>query len=286
MGKTQINEARLKFDTAIPLYYQLKEVVRQQIEEGIWQIGDLIPTEQQLQEKYRISRSTVRQAINELVNEGYLVKKQGKGTFVAKPKLQEKFVQRTYGFYQEMEEKGFEVESKILEHKLIEPPTRVRTLLKLSEGQKIVKTSRLRSVNKELIMLTTTYVRSDLCPGLEKEDLTNRSLYQLLWEKYGIKIAYGYRTLEAVAASKYEADMLKVPKGSPVVYLESISYLGDGIPIEYFEAWHRGDRCKFAIELVPAEEMKKVMPVYKKDFTFWFGMPSEEVVSSPNRTDK
>jgi GntR family transcriptional regulator len=178
------------------------------------------------------------------------------------------------------------VESKVLEHELLESPAGIRTLLKLSEGQKVVRTSRLRSVNKELVMFTTTYVRSDLCPGLEKEDLTNRSLYQLLWDKYGLKISYGHRTLEAVAAGKYEADMLKVPRRSPLIYLESVSYLEDDTPIEYFEAWHRGDKCKFAIELVPAEEMKRRKPPHRENSTFWSGIPSKQAVSFSDRTDK
>ncbi|TKJ44634.1 hypothetical protein CEE35_07295 [Candidatus Aerophobetes bacterium Ae_b3b] len=173
-----------------------------------------------------------------------------------------------------MKEKGLEVTSKVLEHELVESPARIRTLLKLTEGQKVVKTSRLRSVNKELVMFTTAYVRSDLCAGLEKDDLTNRSLYQLLWDRYRLKISYGHRTLEAVAASKYEADMLKVPRRSLLVYLESVSSLEGGTPIEYFEAWHRGDRCKFAIELVPAEKMKKVISPHGQDSTFWSSVAS------------
>jgi GntR family transcriptional regulator len=228
----------------------------------------------------------VRQALNKLSQDGIVYKEKGKGTFVAKPKLQEKFIQRTYGFYQEMKERGLAVESEVLEHELLESPTGIRTLLKLSEGQKVVRTSRLRSVNKELVMFTTTYVRSDLCPGLEKEDLTNHSLYQLLWDKYRLKISYGHRTLEAVAAGKYEADMLKVPRRSPLIYLESVSYLEDDTPIEYFEAWHRGDKCKFAIELVPAEEMKRRKPPHKENSTFWSGIPSKQTVSFLDRRDK
>jgi len=270
----------------VPYYYQLEQLLREKIENGKLKPGDILPSEAELCSTFKVSRTVVRQALNKITQDGLVYKEKGKGTFVAKPKLQEKFVQRTYGFYQEMKEKGLEVESKILEHELIEPPTRIKTLLKLTEGQKVVKTSRLRSVNKELIMATTTYVRSDLCPALEKEDLTNRSLYQLLWDKYRLKISYGQRTLEAVAASKYEADMLKVPRGSPVVYLESVSYLGDGTPFEYFEAWHRGDRCKFAIELVPAEEMKKIVLPYRENSTFWSGMSSKQAVSLSDRRDK
>ena len=272
--------------SAVPYYYQLEQLLREKIENGKLKPGDILPSEAQLCSTFRVSRTVVRQALNKLCQDGVVYKEKGRGTFIAKPKLQEKFVQRTYGFYQEMKERGLEVESKVLEHELIEPPTRITALLDLSEGQKVVKTSRLRSVNRKLIMFTTTYVRSDLCPGLEKEDLTNCSLYQLLWDKYRLKIFYGQRTLEALAASKYEADMLKVPRGSPLVYLESVSYLGDGTPIEYFEAWHRGDRCKFAIELVPAEEIKKIVLPYRENFTFWSGIPSKQAVSLSDRTDK
>jgi GntR family transcriptional regulator len=270
----------------VPYYYQLEQLLREKIENGEWKPGDLLPSEAELCSTFRVSRTVVRQALNKLCQDGLVYKEKGKGTFVAKPKLQEKFVQRTYGFYQEMREKGLKVESKILEHELIEAPTRIKTLLKLTEGQKVVKTSRLRSVNKELIMFTTTYVRSDLCPGLEKEDLTNHSLYQLLWDKYKLKIFYGHRTLEALAATQYEVDMLKVPKGSPLVYLESVSYLQDGTPIEYFEAWHRGDKCKFAIELLPAQEMKRKKPPHRENSMFWSGISSKQTISFSDRTDK
>jgi GntR family transcriptional regulator len=273
-------------NSPIPYYYQLEQSLREKVENGQWKPGDNLPSEAELCSTFRVSRTVVRQALNKLCQDGIVYKEKGRGTFVAKPKLQEKFVQRTYGFYQEMKEKGLEVESKVLEHKLVESPTGIRTLLKLTKEQKVVKTSRLRSVNKELIMFTTTYVRSDLCPGLEKEDLTNRSLYQLLWDKYRLNISYGHRTLEAVAASKYEADMLKVPRRSPLIYLESVSYLEDGTPLEYFEAWHRGDKCKFAIELVPAEEMKKRKPPHRENSTFWSGIPSKRAVSFSDRTDK
>jgi GntR family transcriptional regulator len=275
-----MNGGRIDKISPVPYYYQLEQLLRERIESGKLKPGDALPSEAELCSTFRVSRTVIRQALNKLCQDGIVYKEKGRGTFVAKPKLQEKFVQRTYGFYQEMRERGLVVESKVLEHELVDSPAGIRALLKLTKGQKVVKTSRLRSVNKELIMFTTTYVRSDLCPGLEKEDLTNRSLYQLLWDKYGLKISYGHRTLEALAASKYEADMLKVSRRSPLIYLESVSYLEDDTPIEYFEAWHRGDKCKFAIELVPAEEMKKRKSPHRENSTFWSGIPSKQTVSS------
>jgi len=260
----------------VPYYYQLEQLLREKIGDGLWKPGDILPSEAELCSTYEVSRTVVRQALNKLCQNGILYKERGKGTFMAEPKLQEKFIQRTYGFYQEMKGKGLEVESEVLKHELTVPLPRIRVLLKITDEIRVVETTRLRSVSKELIMLTTTYVRSDLCPGLEKEDLNNRSLYQLLQDKYQLKISYGQRTLEAIAAGKYEANMLKVHRGSPLVYLESVSYLEDGTPIEYFEAWHRGDKCKFAIELVSAEAMKEITFADKHNFTFWSNTASTE----------
>jgi len=260
----------------IPYYYQLEQLLRGKIESGELKPGEALPSESELCSMFEVSRTVVRQALDKLCQDGIIYKKRGKGTFVAKPKIQEKFIQRTYGFYQDMKEKGFEVKSKVLEQRLIEPPVRIKSLLKLAEGEKVVKISRLRYLSGELIMLTTSYIRSEFCPGLEKEDLTEGSLYQRLWDKYGLKISYGYRTLEAVAAGKYEADMLKVPKGSPLVYLESISYVKNGKPIECFEAWHRGDRCKFAVEVILTDEIKMRTPLYKPDSLVLYGVTTTE----------
>jgi len=248
MVKTQISNVRLKFDTAIPLYYQLKEVVRQQIGEGIWRVGDLIPTEQQLQERYGISRSTVRQAINELVNEGYLVKKQGKGTFVSAMRKLSEDLPRLHSFTEEMLAKGLKPGAKVISVKEILSSKKVAQALHLKEEEeKVIRIERLRSANEEVICILTSYLPSSLRMKLE-DDFTG-SLYDLLETKYKIPIIKGEQSIEASVANKYEAKLLRVKHGFPVLCMIRVTYTRGNKPIELVEGIYRADRYKYSITL-------------------------------------
>jgi GntR family transcriptional regulator len=99
-----------------------------------------------------------------------------------------------------------------------------------------------------------------LIPGLETADLTRRSLYEYLQTEYGLSLARGRRTIEAVAADARQARLLRVRKGAPLAYLQSVSYLADGRPIEYYIAFHRGDRSRFEVELVRGKEPGRLPP--------------------------
>jgi len=266
---------RIDKTSPIPYYFQLNNILKEDIDNGTWKHEEPLPSEAKLCSMFEVSRTVVRQALNELEKDGLVRREKGRGTFVTKCKIQEHFIQKTYGFYQEMTSKGLEVKTEIIECKLITPHQKIIDYLRLKSNQKVVKISRLRVVNEELVVFVVNYLRSDLCPGLEEEDLTDKSLYQVLWEKYGLKISYGKRDLEAKVASKYEAKIMKVCKGTPLMYLESLSYLEDGTPLEYFEAWHRGDRCKFSVELVPVRGSESRISLEKTDSIFWLGTSSE-----------
>ena len=247
MVKAEINKIRLKFDSAIPLYYQLKERIREQVEEEIWRVGDSIPTEQQLQEKYEISRSTVRQAINELVNEGYLVKKQGKGTFVSAARKLREDLPKLHSFTEEMLAKGLKPQAKIISIKEILPSKRIAEALHLEEGEKVMRIERLRSANEEIICILISYLPSSLRIKLE-DDFTG-SLYDLLETKYEIPIVKGDQLIEASAANKYEAGLLGVRRGFPVLCMTRVTYTTSNKPIELVEGIYRADRYKYGITL-------------------------------------
>jgi GntR family transcriptional regulator len=112
-------------------------------------------------------------------------------------------------------------------------------------------------------VLVTTYLPYEICPELLDVDLTNRSLYEYLEQEHGIQIARGKRYLEAVAANQVEAQYLGVNVGAPLILLDSVSYLSDGKPLEYYHAVHRGDRSRFETELIrvskPGELAKKLI---------------------------
>jgi GntR family transcriptional regulator len=247
-GVTAI-EALLRRDVPIPFYYQLMQLLESEIRAGAWSAHALIPSEYDLCAQYGVSRTVVRQALGELVAKGLLYRVKGKGTFVAPRKLQEKFIQRAEGFYDEMTQQGLTVRSSVLEQHVQPPPPHVQEQLALPDGSLTIKIGRLRFIEEQPLQVVTTYIPQLLCPGLELVDLTRASLYAVLRQRYGLAVASGTRTLEAIEAQQPITKLLAVPKGKALFKMTSISYLVDGRPFEYYEAWHRGDRSKFEIEL-------------------------------------
>jgi GntR family transcriptional regulator len=237
-------------DSPLPLYHQLKELLRQEIESGHWQPGQRIPSEAELCQAFDISRSVTRQALRELEYQGLLYREQGKGTFVAQPKISESLMQDLSGFYEDMVAKGLTPVTKVLRQEVQPADKKIAAYLQIEPGDKVIAIERLRSVDNEPINLVTTYLPYDICPDLFDEDLSTQSVYALLEQKYGLALSHGRRTIEAVATNQYEAQLLGVEEGAPLVLLDSVSYLKDGRPIEYFHAVHRGDRSRFEVEVV------------------------------------
>jgi GntR family transcriptional regulator len=137
--------------------------------------------------------------------------------------------------------------------KVIPADSELAEALKINEGEPIIKINRLRFLEGEPEVLVVTYIPEAKCSSLIREDLTSQSLYELLARKYGLVIAQGRRTVEAIALDRADAKLLGVPPKSPVLLLKSIGLLEDGTPLEYFVAKHRGDRSKFHIDLVSKE---------------------------------
>lgn len=248
----------IDFNSNIPYYIQLIDVLKGQINSGGWQIGDQIPSEPDLCETYGVSRTVVRQALRELELEGLIIRRKGKGTFVAKPKISESLAQKLTGFYQDMVERGHQPVSQVLCQEVVPAGEKVASYLDIEPGTRVIDIKRVRSVNDEPIVLVTSYLPYELCPRLAETDLTNQSLYAFLENECGIMIAYGRRSIEAVAAKKDEAKLLHIAVGAPLILLDSVSYLEDDTPIEYYHAVHRGDRSRFEVELVRIKEVGRV----------------------------
>jgi GntR family transcriptional regulator len=238
----------------VPKYFRVKEAVLARIADGTWPPGALLPPEPELCHEFSVSRITVRKAIGDLVHEGKIHTVQGKGTFVAVPKVGERFVQRAFGIYEDMERRGLRLTTQVLRQEVIPVPEEVAARLGLRPGEHVHLLVRLRSIEGEKFLLSTTYVPQALCPGLVDEDLSTGSLFRLLRHKYGLKIGHGERTLEAVAASQWEARMLDLALASPLLRLDSAAYLPDGRPFEYSQTLQRGDRARVELEFVPAPE--------------------------------
>ncbi len=239
---------RINKNIPIPMYYQLKEILLDMIDDR--EVGDPLPTEKELCEQYDVSRTTVRQALQDLVVEGYLNRMKGKGTFVAEPKISQDFLIVLESFEKEMRSKGLSPSTQVLEFGKSESTSRIATQLRLSVSTDVYFLQRLRFADNEPIVVVNTYLPIGLLPGLEDHDLAAESLYSVIENGYGYKIARARRSLEAVAAEDWVARLLSLRAGAPVQYIETVTELVDGTPVEYSNAWYRGDRNKFAFELV------------------------------------
>jgi GntR family transcriptional regulator len=241
-------------DSPIPYYIQVRDVLRTRIQDGRWQTGDRLPGEVELCGMFDVSRTVIRQALNDLVYKGLLVRRKGKGTFVAGPKIRESLIQKLTGFYQDMVEQGYTPVTQVLKQAQVPASPRVAAYLSIAPGTATIEIERLRFVHDEPIQLTTTYLPYDLCRDLLHQDLSNQSLYFFLEQHCGLMIARGHRSVEAVPAGAYEARLLQVKKGAPLIKLDSVSFLSNGTPVEYYHAVHRGDRTRFEVELVRVRE--------------------------------
>ena len=254
-------------DSPIPYYVQVKEALQKHIENGDWRPGDQLPGEMEFCQMFDVSRTVIRQALSEMEYEGAIIKRKGKGTFVAEPKIVEGLFQKLTGFYQDMVERGLTPFTRVLKQEVAPANSKVAAYLGLEPETEVIQIHRLRFVEGVPIILDTTYLPYALCPEILHADLSTRSLYSLLENQYGFVIARGRRTLEAVAANEYEAALLQVEEGDPLMLLDSVSYLEDGTPIEYFHGLHRSDRSRFEVELIRVREQGGVRKLLGKEVT-------------------
>jgi len=239
----------IDFESHIPYYIQLMDILKYRVQKKIWLPGDQIPVEQDLCTMYGISRTVVRQALRELELDGIIRRRKGKGTFIQEVKISEGLVQKLTGFFQDMTERGFKPVTKVLHQNVVPASEKIARYLSIQTGEAVVDIQRLRFIGDDPIQVVTTYIPYDICPSIATVDLSNRSLYEYLEKECGIILAKGRRFIEAVLATESEAILLGIDRGAPLLMLDSVSFSEAGLAIEYYHALHRGDRSRFEVEL-------------------------------------
>lgn len=238
-----------RLDTApVPLYYRLRQMLRAQIQEGKMPPGSPFPTEQELMERYNVSRTTVRQAVLGLVSEGLLYRKQGKGTFVAEPKIEEELASLT-AFSEEMDARGLKPSAKLISAQLVTLTDLEAARMGMQPGSQAYRIERLRLADGEPMALEVTTWPLDLGQRLVDENLNDASIYQLLEEKFGIVLGEADQTIEAAAASAHDAEYLGIRKGAPVLVVERVTSDASGRAIELARLTYRADRYSYRIRL-------------------------------------
>jgi GntR family transcriptional regulator len=243
-----------------PLYAQLKEILRTQIDHGVRQPGALLPSEAELCSTYEVSRTVVRQALQELEIEGRIYRRKGKGSFVAETKVHETLVQKLTGFYQDMVAQGFQVMNRVLRQEVIPAPAPIAAALEISPGTPVIVVERVRCANGEPVNLSLSHMPYARCAGILRADLTEQSLYALLENLTGHAITRGRRKIEVILPNRHVADLLELEGDVPVFVLTSVCYLDDGTPVEHALGYHRGDRSLFEVELVRGQQAASRAP--------------------------
>lgn len=238
----------LSIDSDVPLYSQLVSIVKRNITAGTLNQGDLLPSEAELCKTFNVSRSTVRQAIGSLEAEGLVVRKQGRGTFVAEPKMRRK-TENVYSFTSEISSMGLTPSSTIIEYDVIKPTPDIVKVLELTSPDALVyRFTRIRHVDNEPLILETSFYPQYIYPKLTRELLKTHSFYSLLYE-VGIAPFSAVDSYEAVILGREEAELLGCKPGSSAFYVQRRTRSETGMIYEYTQSLIRADRVKLDVFL-------------------------------------
>lgn len=232
---------------SLPLYTQVKEKLLDAIRSGIYANGAKLPTEQELCERYQVSRTTVRLALQQLEFEGRITKIQGKGTFVQKEKIPHYTLGPIVSFSDRMQDLGKQSESRILEAGVIPSDQELEEILGIPEKSPVTKFVRLRFADHEPVSYEVCYIPWQIAPGLSGKNLTG-SLFKLLKEEYNLQVYRSVDRLEPVIIGHDVAEILQAEPGSPAFQIKTVSYIKDGTPVEYSIGVFRSDLANFIVE--------------------------------------
>ena len=230
-----------------PLYAQLEDILRTRIMNEEWMPDNAIPSENELSRIYGLSRVTVRAVITQLVKEGLLYRVQGKGTFVAKPKITT--TPSAYmGFAEQLKRMGYETATRLLSISYVVAPQPIARKLQVPTGEVLCKIERLRYLKREPFSLHYSYLQASRFPNIETQDFTSCQLCDLLKREYGLETITVKETLESVLANADESRYLNVGRNHPLLRVDDTFYLVSNEPFVVGRSLFRGDKMILSFE--------------------------------------
>ena len=233
--------------SAIPIYFQLKEAIYEKIKTGEWKIGQQVPSLRQLSSELKISLMTARQAIKALVDEKVLAMQRGQGTFILGAGLREDATIIS-SFTAEMLRQGYKPTSKVLKKETIPAPDDVSAAFNLQQSSPVHLISRLRYADDFPIALQHAFLPADLFPDLLQKDI-NGSLVSILENDYSTRFHRGTQTISAGLTGKQEYQHLELSPKTPVLFIERTSFSEAQKPIEFLRSIHRADKYTLTVNL-------------------------------------
>ena len=248
--------------TLLPVYYQIKQTIRNWILNKEFNPGGKIPSENELAEKFNVSRLTVRQAISQLVQEGFLISKRGEGTFVTNNEhLINSCSLEFTGFMDDLFYQISKSKTKSVKITRMPAPKLIKEKLELDkEDEEVVQIKRVRSLEEKLFAFTINYLPAEIGTKIIEKDLYKKPLLQILEQDLGIQFTEAVQTIEASFSDQEVSEQLRIASGSPILLVERIMYTKQRKPVEVVQSSYRGDLYKYVVRL---------KNVGRKDKRFW-----------------
>jgi GntR family transcriptional regulator len=237
---------RVNRQSPIPLHLQIRQILLDSIESGELRPGARLLQEREIAARYDLSLAPVRQAILDLVKEGYLYRERGRGTFVREPKVEEK-ISILSSFTESLRAKGLRADVRVLKQELVSAPKDVHAAL-LAREQSLLLIERLALVDHEPVALLAAYLSPTSFPGLNEVSLENASLYRTLEERFGTTVVRAENVIEVMRCNPAEAALLDVPRGTPALQVEGRTFDQQDRPVEYSRVVYRADRFRFRLD--------------------------------------
>src|ERR1700730_2322212 len=232
----------------LPLYAQVENVIIDRISDGSLTPGPRLPSEEDLVQHHAVSRTTIRAAIQSLVQRGLVEIRRGKGTFVTQPKITQELTELT-GFVEDMQALGRQPTARLLDKRIVAADEAVAHQLALAPGTLVVRLQRVRLADGVAMSFDETYLPRDIGEKVADNDLEAEPVFALLEEKYDTPLVEAEYKLEAAAADLIAAEALQVPTGSPIFLIERTSYTTGNRPVDYERLHYRGDLIRFVTRL-------------------------------------
>ncbi len=232
----------------LPLYTQVREILRERILDGSYQPHAQLPAESEIGSMFGVSRITVRQALSDLQKEGVIFKIPGKGSFVSKPKAFQTLTQLE-GFGEAMSRMGHEIYNRVISHKSISASAHIAQQLRISVGTPLIEIKRIRYLNREPVSLEITYLPEAIGERLKKEDLASRDIFLILENDYGIALGHADLQIEAMVADDTLAQSLQVEPGTALLRLERLTHTAAGAPLDFEYLFFRGDVFQYRLQI-------------------------------------
>ncbi|TVQ68004.1 MAG: GntR family transcriptional regulator [Balneolaceae bacterium] len=234
----------------IPKYYQIYEELLNDITQGKYKENDLFPSDTELVKRFNYSRGTIREAIKLLFQQGYLVRKQGKGTYVTYKKIKQD-ADRLIGFTELMLQHDLEPSANVLKKEFVVPNANISYLMELEPGEKVVRLIRLRYGNRMPLIIERSFFNAALFEPIFSMDLETNSIYSLLYKHTGTRLGKADQQIEAISASYEENKWLEVDPGTPLLLIKRLIKTTEGTIFQYSEDVYRSDRITFSTQTLP-----------------------------------